>query len=292
MPGPSDGIGVAIATAAGAVVGAAGAAVEVAQQKAKQVVSAGAQVVEKAEKFVDDRAPAWLGNRKPPPHPLDGYDVLFIRHGNTAPNPIDTERILTEKGRKQCESAAKTYMKTLPCMELASFAVTSPAVRCIETASLVLAGSPTPIEPVHCPAVYDALLQPGASGIFKKISYAPMSDYLAEGPEVKDILDSYAESVLSEVEKIVTARAEAEAEAEAELRKKIVGAVERRTSRKTLCVFGHAVYSASVAHMLATQRGLAAPSIDAILSYNMQEACGFWVGAEEAKVLVHDLAGK
>ena len=42
---------------------------------------------------------------------------------------------------------------------------------------------------------------------------------------------------------------------------------------------------------LATTRGQPAESLDAILGYNMQEACGFYVGESESKLLVHDLAG-
>ena len=60
--------------------------------------------------------------------------------------------------------------------------------------------------------------------------------------------------------------------------------------RRTLCFFGHAIYSGAIAHLLATQRGLPAASLDAIAAYNMQEACGFWVGESEARLLVHDLA--
>lgn len=164
---------------------------------------------------------------------LAPFDVAFIRHGNTAPNTVDTERVLTDLGRQQSQSAASSYMKSLPCMDMAALAVCSPAVRCKETAELVLAGAaPTP-ERIDCPCIYDALLQPGAKGIFKKLSYAPLKDYFAEGAEVVEILDAYATGVINEVGSIAAARPEANA----------------GSGRRTLCVFGHAVYSAAVAHL-------------------------------------------
>jgi hypothetical protein len=42
---------------------------------------------------------------------------------------------------------------------------------------------------------------------------------------------------------------------------------------------------------LATERGQPTESLEVILGYNMQEACGFYVGESESKLLVHDLAG-
>ena len=166
---------------------------------------------------------------------LAPFDVAFIRHGNTAPNPVDTARTLTDLGRQQSQAAARSYMKSLPCMRMAPLAVCSPAVRCQETAELVLSGQLDPPAPecVGCPCIYDALLQPGAKGIFKKLSYAPLKDYFAEGAEVVGILDEYATGVLNEMGRLVGARPESSAGG----------------GRTTLCVFGHAVYSAAVAHM-------------------------------------------
>ena len=165
---------------------------------------------------------------------LAPFDVAFIRHGNTAPNPVDTERVLTDLGRQQSQAAASSYMKSLPCMRMAPLALCSPAVRCQETAQLVLSGQVDPVpERVGCPCIYDALLQPGAKGIFKKLSYAPLKDYFAEGPEVVGILDEYAAGVLNEMGSLVASRPESSA----------------GDGRTTLCVFGHAVYSAAVAHM-------------------------------------------
>ena len=81
-----------------------------------------------------------------------------------------------------------------------------------------------------------ALLQPGAKGIFKKLSYAPLKAYIAEGPEVVEILEEYATSVLNQMGSIVASKP-----------------VDSASGRRTLCVFGHAVYSAAVAHLCVSR---------------------------------------
>ena len=198
---------------------------------------------------------------------LSTFDVLVIRHGNTAPNPIDTQRTLTDKGREQAQAARKSYMKALPS-PMASFALCSPAVRCLETARGVL--GPECPELIEINSIYDALLQPGAKGVFKKLSYAPLSDYLADGPETTAVLEEYATQVLNDVGDTVAARNSAPT-----------------PGRQTLCIFGHAVYSGAIAYLLATQRGLPVSSLETILAYNMEEACAFRVGETEAQVLTH-----
>ena len=110
---------------------------------------------------------------------LDPFDVLFIQHGNAEnhaaslrrvqkqpPYNIDPERMLTDTGRRQSLRASETFMRELPCMELAPFAVTSPTARCRETARFVLKGSRAsrPIKLVECCSLYDELFQPGAGG--------------------------------------------------------------------------------------------------------------------------------
>ena len=57
----------------------------------------------------------------------------------------------------------------------------------------VLAGSPTPIEPVHCPAATMHCCSPVLAAFSRRFTRRCPTIY--EGPEVKDILDSYAESV-------------------------------------------------------------------------------------------------
>ena len=201
---------------------------------------------------------------------LSSFDCLFIRHGNTAPNPVDTERVLTDKGRQQCAAAAQSYMTQLSS-GLASFALCSPAVRCLETARLVIGPK---VDLSHIRPMYDALLQPGASGVFKKLGYAPLSTYFADGPEVTAVLNEYATTVLDAAASEVNAVKRVSCEV---------------AERQTLCFVGHAVYSGAIAHALAVARGLPPASLAAIDDYNMQEACAMWVGATEAKVLEHDL---
>ena len=209
---------------------------------------------------------------------LAGFDVLFIRHGNTAPNAVDIERALTEKGRQQSIAASRTYMRKLRS-PVASFALSSPALRCQATARLVLGDRTSHIETVA--PIYDSLLQPEATAIFRKLSYAPLSTYIADGPAAAAVLGAYAIAALNAI-----GRATAALDAPAAAGRG--GATAPTTPRRTLCVFGHAVYSASIAHLLAQQRSLPAASMQALLSDNMQEACGLLVGADAAAVVLHD----
>ena len=212
---------------------------------------------------------------------LANYDVLFVRHGNTGSAPTDLERVLSDLGRRQAGWARDTFLSTtassaLKAAPLLPFALSSPAVRCLETARIALPETvvSSSIHPVK--SIYGGTLQPGCSDLFKRLSYSPLSTYLDDGAEARELLAEYAEEVLQEVAAV--------AEAHAGEVTPPLAAGERRS----LCVFGHAVYSASAAHLLATERRLGAESVDAILNYNNREACGFWVGSDCARVLDHN----
>ena len=208
---------------------------------------------------------------------LATYDVLFIRHGNTAPAAQDLDRVLTDLGQQQARWACDTYMRRSLPAPLAPFALTSPAVRCIDTARIVLDGAPAASALHHVPKIYGGTLQPGCSDLFKRLSYAPLSEYLADGAEARELLTEYADEFLDEAGSVLDGLHQSD---------QSVGAATS-VDRRSLCVFGHAVYSAAAAHLLATERGHPSGSLDSILGYNMREACGFWVGSAHSTVLDH-----
>lgn len=165
-------------------------------------------------------------------------------------------------------------MKSLPA-PLASFALTSPAGRCVETAGLVISAE---IELVETQALYDGMLQPNSYGAFQRLGYASLFDYLSDGPETKEMLDEHAEQVVGALGATVTVRAALAAHDSG-------GGAASGPQRTTLCVFGHAVYLNAAALRLATLRGHSADSLAEIMHSRLEEACGIWVGASESKLL-------
>ena len=204
---------------------------------------------------------------------LANHDVAFIRHGNTAPASKDLDRRLTDKGKEQCGEAARSYMKRLPA-PLADYAATSPAHRCVETASMIVPG----LELVETECVYDGMLQPGAYEAFERIGYASLAQYLADSDEVRSLLTDHGEQVVGALGATVTVRM-ALAAADGG------GQAAQATGRQTLCVFGHAVYLSAAALRLADLRAHPSDAKQAILHTNVEEASGFWVGGVTSEVL-------
>ena len=202
---------------------------------------------------------------------LADYDVIFIRHGNTAPAEKDLERRLTDKGKKQCGAAAAGYMARLPS-PLAPYAVTSPALRCVETASLIVPG----IELVEVQCMYDGMIQPGASEAFRRLGYASLAQYLSDSDETRSLLSSHGEHVVGALGATATVRVALDA---------ADGKAPKASQRQTMCVFGHAVYLNAAALRLADLRAHPIDGKQAILHTNTEEATGFWVGGVTSEVL-------
>ena len=205
---------------------------------------------------------------------LAAFDIALIRHGNTGPAATDLERSLTDKGVQQANKAATSYVSRR-LGSIMPLVVCSAAGRCVETAYIAMTqgeaveGGKTAFELVKCQKMYDALMQPGGSAVFKRIGYAPLRAYRedsTDGAQMRELLDEYATLSLAEVA-AVAARAPA------------------ADARRTLCVFGHAVYLPSIAFALAKQRGLSADSLDRVLDCNTAEACGYLVTADSVELL-------
>lgn len=201
---------------------------------------------------------------------LADVDVCFIRHGNTNKAPVDFDRTLTPKGEAQA-AAARAYLSQMPLLK--AIAVSSPATRCVQTASIALAGQGVrTVQPAQ--KIYDALLQP-SSEAFGRLGYAPLRSYRAEGAEMTALLDNYAIGVLDQV---------------AELLDGVDVASDDVQQRPTLVIFGHAVYLPAVALLLAQRRGHSDAELDKVLRTNTKEACGFWVRSHGVEIMEHELA--
>ena len=207
---------------------------------------------------------------------LAPYDVAFIRHGNTGKAATDLQRSLTEKGMQQCAAANAGYLARLPS-PLASFAVTSPALRCNETANRILAGHAAADDLVEVQQLYDGMLQPGASDVFKRLGYASLLEYMSDNDEIRADLDDHGEQVVGALAACVTVRMaldDADGKARA-----------ADSSRQTLCVFGHAVYLNVAALRLADLRAHPQATKEVIMRTSTQEASGFWVGGLTSEIL-------
>ena len=202
---------------------------------------------------------------------LAAFDVALIRHGNTGPAATDLARTLTDKGSQQSKQAAAGYV-TRRLGSIMPLVVCSAARRCAETATIAMMqgdaveGGKAAFEIVKCQHIYDGTMQPGGSAVFQRIGYAPLRAYREDSAEMRELLDEYARESLAEVE-AVAARA------------------PPSDVRRTLCVFGHAVYLPSIALALAQQRGLGADSLDRVLDCNTAEASGYLVTADSVELL-------
>ena len=199
------------------------------------------------------------------------FDVAFIRHGNTQAASVDIERVLSERGRLQCEAAASGYMRHLDA-PLAPLALSSPAVRALETGRLLLGeDGPPPIIPLS--QLYDDLLQPSSSAMFSRCGYAPLIDYFADSAESRNLLHTHARTTLDRIAEELEARLPA-----------VAG--DASPDRSTLCIFGHAMYLPATALRLATLRGHETESTELILNTNTQEASGFIVRRSASSLLL------
>ena len=65
---------------------------------------------------------------------LQGRRAILVRHGNTGKADVDSERVLTDKGRAQCEGFRIAWGEVLSDV---SMIAASPVRRTMETAALL-----------------------------------------------------------------------------------------------------------------------------------------------------------
>lgn len=209
--------------------------------------------------------------------------VAFIRHGNTAPAPIDFERTLTDLGRAQSRAAGASY--GIDLYPFCDEALCSSAPRCIETATLFLKSLEETMQQDNhgeyaMPKLslqddlYDGTMQPEGSRLFKKIGYAPVRSYLDnenqdDAEAARIVLGNYARSSLDTMFNAAT-------------KERNHNATPGVDVCRTLLFFAHAVYLPSAALCLAAALDCN-NGMDLIFDTNTKEAEGYCIDIDVDK---------
>ena len=181
--------------------------------------------------------------------------IAYLRHGNTEPNEVDFDRMLTKKGRWQAVAAAKSYGLSL--RPFLPTALSSEAPRAVETARIFLEDAGRDVELVTDRSLYDGTMQPEGSAVFREIGYAPLDFYLKDG-RANAVLGDYAETAAARVAATLAG-------------------FGQWSRRRTLVVVGHAIYLPAAALFAAEALGCDQKGRSQILGCDTQEAEGYLV---------------
>jgi len=198
--------------------------------------------------------------------------IAFLRHGKTGPSEdgVDFNRILTDEGRGQVMISGATFGKE----DLPPFfpsVLVSPAPRTVETAEIFLtyAGVRNSVELKAVSQAYDGTMQPEGSELFKKIGYAPLSDYVNNQNDEKDrataqrVLGQYSFSIADVLYQTAAEVPSLDA--------------DEQDSSSTLLFVGHAIYLPAAALGVASLAQCDPDSQEMILSSITNEAEGYLV---------------
>uniref|UniRef100_A0A7S1W7C3 Histidine phosphatase family protein n=1 Tax=Alexandrium catenella TaxID=2925 RepID=A0A7S1W7C3_ALECA len=192
----------------------------------------------------------------------------FVRHGQAASAPDDSlesdaSRGLTDAGRQELALRRKSWLEAEGLFWSKTdspdrFVATSPATRCVESASELLGIAALDMAPV--PYLYDGL---GAKGrdfarLFQQHGYAPVRQYLDY--DVEGAVSAYGQRGIADICQSLPA-----------------------TSPRVVFVFGHAVGLATLALTLAELRKIT--SLEAVLDTVQAEGAAFKVTGTEVAYL-------
>eukprot|EP00285_Hemiselmis_virescens_P016562 CAMPEP_0173398034 /NCGR_PEP_ID=MMETSP1356-20130122/40307_1 /TAXON_ID=77927 ORGANISM="Hemiselmis virescens, Strain PCC157" /NCGR_SAMPLE_ID=MMETSP1356 /ASSEMBLY_ACC=CAM_ASM_000847 /LENGTH=528 /DNA_ID=CAMNT_0014357443 /DNA_START=144 /DNA_END=1730 /DNA_ORIENTATION=+ len=192
--------------------------------------------------------------------------LAFVRHGKTfdaEDDSVDADlgRMLQDEGRVGASQARKWFNTlTRKGTKLGGVCFSSSAGRCLETAFLMESPTPCVLQ-----GIYDGINEPDAREAFAKCGYAPLSTYVRDG--YGGVLRKYAERALVELAQGI----------EAEVEKRRTGGGSGYLG--TVSVYGHAVYSASMAMLVAQALKLPKEDLDLVARCNHGEAEGILVTA-------------
>eukprot|EP01080_Neovahlkampfia_damariscottae_P006429 gene6429-10437_t len=196
--------------------------------------------------------------------------VAIIRHGNTNSVSItdqmtfeqkdkaDLSRFLSEKGKEQCETASKKYLKSL--LPLSNICIVSPAKRCYETKELFLQS----IEK-NCDfkTIEGKFLYPyhknhqKSEELFSKLKYDTLNNYLKHENSIEFL--QFGENALNEILKILSTE---------------------KPTEGTILIFSHAVYSNAIALKLSEILQIDSSS-QMIKNVNLGEVEGFLLESDK-----------
>lgn len=120
--------------------------------------------------------------------------LAFIRHGNAEKGKVDIARPLNEKGRKQTQARRKKLGGTR-----FDLAITSPAVRCRQTAEILVEETNTPI--VELQELYTAADVEIMWQVYERLVDAPLEAYLES--EARELICAYGKSNAAKILAII-----------------------------------------------------------------------------------------
>ena len=169
--------------------------------------------------------------------------IVFVRHSSADKAQGDSEeedlmRALTEEGRVLA-TTSRRWFSTLVNADRQPFGVSfsSCAGRCVESAYLM--GAP---KPVILDGLYAGTMEADARAAFAELGYAPLADYVRAGHG--GILRRYAERAVVELADALEEEIKTQSAGEG-------GDHKVSPYLGTVAVFGHSVYAASVAMLIA-----------------------------------------
>lgn len=213
------------------------------------------------------------------------HRVGFLRHGNTLPSPtgIDFDRVLSDTGREQAAEAGSSFgRQNTPFYHTM---LVSPAPRTMETAEIFSQRAAeeqdrsVTLKPIS--ALYDGVMQPNGSAIFKKIGYAPLSAYVdnkedIDREQMRLLLSDYAFQVITAIHHTVLPDS-----AESSLQIGLQGSAAIGT---ILWIVGHAIYLPSAALGVAYLIGSDDSAKEIIMNTITGEAEGYLIHTTDTTV--------
>jgi Histidine phosphatase superfamily (branch 1) len=234
--------------------------------------------------------------------------IAFLRHGKTAPamNGVDFDRLLTDEGRQQAKDAGRIMAKYL--LPFYPRCLVSPAPRTMETAQLFFqaaavaatctnntltnpeyssASIPIKLEPI--PILYDGVMQPEGSRLFRQLGYAPLSAYLHHSDTndrnaARTVLGEYASHVAQALSKELFDSSQVNDDPGNSSHRAKVDKQHQQPGT-TLCVVGHAIYLPAAALGVAALLDCCDPESEKVmLSTNTREAEGYLINLQRRNV--------
>lgn len=215
--------------------------------------------------------------------------VAFMRHGKTGPaqNGIDFDRLLTDEGRDQARQAGLVFGGTLN--PLFPTILVSPAPRTVETAKIFLSQvvleNHEQFELDLVDALYDGTMQPKGPGLFQKLGYAPLREYLENDNDVdraiaQELLGSYAHTCIDALVDVVSRRTGMTPSSQ-RVGGDHVSTIEDNDGL-TILMVGHAIYLPAAA--LGVSSLIGCSDMDVIMNTNTREAEGYLIDMETRSV--------
>eukprot|EP00164_Ancoracysta_twista_P009330 GFYU01013778.1.p1 GENE.GFYU01013778.1~~GFYU01013778.1.p1 ORF type:complete len:236 (+),score=41.16 GFYU01013778.1:50-709(+) len=198
-----------------------------------------------------------------------GLRLVFVRHSKTT-KPVDqtmaadSARVLTEEGKELCGKHREAWFSKASVYGR----ISSVATRCQDTCKMMSGDDSVPIALVE--SIYMQIHEEAAADIFNRLSYAPLETYLkdAAGPKV---FQTYVDNVLPNVVAEV---------------KTLLGQSQAAGNKETtIAVFGHAIFSGSMAATVCKALGMDEIKYSEVLTFTHGECEGIAITADGVTIM-------